>query len=246
MLGGALIGFADSYLADVDRRALRAGSAHAGLRARPAAVGRAISTSRRSGRPGEQDERRCRRDRDAGARRVSRTFLSAVFRILFFSAALVYLEWSLATIALVMAPLFWLAARSFSRLIKGAAREKRRRSGSLGRRHRGEPRQRPAGAGLQPAGRGGGPVPPGGGGDDAGRAGLHPDPRALHAPDGHAGAGGRAAGDRPRDLGGRPRAACRSVGCWSSWPISRSCSVRSATSARCRTRCSPPPRVPSG
>ncbi|WP_246551494.1 ABC transporter ATP-binding protein [Miltoncostaea oceani] len=57
--------------------------------------------------------------------------LSAVFRILFFGGALLYLEWSLATVALVIAPLFWLTARSFSRLTKNAAREKRRRSGSL-------------------------------------------------------------------------------------------------------------------
>ncbi len=58
-------------------------------------------------------------------------FLSAVFRIIFFGGALLYLEWSLAMVALVIAPLFWLTARSFSRLTKGAAREKRRRSGSL-------------------------------------------------------------------------------------------------------------------
>ncbi len=59
-------------------------------------------------------------------------FLSAIVRILFFAGALVYLEWTLATVALVIAPLFWLTARSFSRLIRGAAREARRRSGSLG------------------------------------------------------------------------------------------------------------------
>jgi ATP-binding cassette subfamily B protein len=58
-------------------------------------------------------------------------FLSAAFRILFFAGALVYLEASLAAIALVIAPLFWLTARGFSRLVRGAAREKRRRSGSL-------------------------------------------------------------------------------------------------------------------
>ena len=58
-------------------------------------------------------------------------FLSAAFRIIFFAGALIYLEPSLATIALVIAPLFWLTARGFSRLVRGAAREKRRRSGSL-------------------------------------------------------------------------------------------------------------------
>jgi ABC-type multidrug transport system fused ATPase/permease subunit len=57
--------------------------------------------------------------------------LSAVFRIVFFAGALFYLDWLLALIALVMAPLFWVTARRFSRLVKGAAREKRRRSGSL-------------------------------------------------------------------------------------------------------------------
>lgn len=57
--------------------------------------------------------------------------LSSVFRILFFAGALLYLDWKLAIIALVMAPLFWLVARGFARLVKGAAREKRRRSGSL-------------------------------------------------------------------------------------------------------------------
>jgi ATP-binding cassette, subfamily B, bacterial len=58
-------------------------------------------------------------------------FLSAAFRIIFFAGALIYLEASLAAIALVIAPLFWLTARKFSRLVRGAAREKRRRSGSL-------------------------------------------------------------------------------------------------------------------
>ena len=33
----------------------------------------------------------------------------------FFAGALIYLDWSLATVALVMAPLFWLTARRFSR-----------------------------------------------------------------------------------------------------------------------------------
>lgn len=58
--------------------------------------------------------------------------ISSVARIALFSAALFYLQWDLALISLVVAPLFWLSARRFSRLIKGAAREKRRRAGSLG------------------------------------------------------------------------------------------------------------------
>ena len=57
--------------------------------------------------------------------------ISYLLRIVFFSAALFYLQWDLALISLVVAPVFWLAARRFSRLIKVASREKRRRSGSI-------------------------------------------------------------------------------------------------------------------
>ena len=57
--------------------------------------------------------------------------ISALARILFFGGALFYLDWRLALASLVVAPLFFFAARSFSRLIKETAREKRRRSGSL-------------------------------------------------------------------------------------------------------------------
>ena len=57
--------------------------------------------------------------------------LSYSLRILFFGAALFYLQWDLALAALLVVPLFWLAARHFSRLIKVASREKRRRSGSI-------------------------------------------------------------------------------------------------------------------
>jgi ATP-binding cassette, subfamily B, bacterial len=57
--------------------------------------------------------------------------LSAVLRIVFFSGALIYLDWRLALVALVVTPLFLYVARRFSRLIKHASREKRRRSGSL-------------------------------------------------------------------------------------------------------------------
>jgi ABC-type multidrug transport system fused ATPase/permease subunit len=57
--------------------------------------------------------------------------VSAVFRILLFGGALVLLSWKLALAALVVAPLFYVAARSFGRLVRHAAREKRRRSGSL-------------------------------------------------------------------------------------------------------------------
>lgn len=57
--------------------------------------------------------------------------ISALARIVFFAGALLLLSWRLALVSLVVVPLFWLAARRFSRLVKHAAREKRRRTGSL-------------------------------------------------------------------------------------------------------------------
>jgi len=57
--------------------------------------------------------------------------LAYVFQLVFFMGALFYLEWRLALVALLVGPLFWLAARYFSRKIKRAAREERRRSGSI-------------------------------------------------------------------------------------------------------------------
>jgi ATP-binding cassette, subfamily B, bacterial len=53
-------------------------------------------------------------------------------RILFFAGALVYLDWQLALMSLVVAPVFWLIAWRFSSRIKSASREKRRRAGSIG------------------------------------------------------------------------------------------------------------------
>jgi len=58
-------------------------------------------------------------------------FLSYVFNVVFFTAALFYLQWDLALISLIVAPLFWVTAKRFSRLIRTASRERRRRSGSL-------------------------------------------------------------------------------------------------------------------
>ncbi|HVL30740.1 MAG TPA: ABC transporter ATP-binding protein [Solirubrobacteraceae bacterium] len=58
-------------------------------------------------------------------------FLSYVFSVLFFTAALFYLQWDLALISLVVAPLFWTTSKRFSQLIRTASRERRRRSGSL-------------------------------------------------------------------------------------------------------------------
>jgi ATP-binding cassette subfamily B protein len=62
---------------------------------------------------------------------VATTF-AAVLQIAFFVGALFYLQWDLALVSLVVAPLFFVVARRFSGLIKRASREKRRRSGSLG------------------------------------------------------------------------------------------------------------------
>ncbi len=58
--------------------------------------------------------------------------ISYAARIVFFGTALFLLQWRLALVALVVVPPFFWLARRFSRLSKEAAREKRRRSGSLG------------------------------------------------------------------------------------------------------------------
>ncbi len=58
-------------------------------------------------------------------------FLSYLFNVIFFTAALFYLQWDLALISLIVAPLFWVTAKRFSGLIRTASRERRRRSGSL-------------------------------------------------------------------------------------------------------------------
>ncbi|MFK0219591.1 ABC transporter ATP-binding protein [Streptomyces vinaceus] len=48
-----------------------------------------------------------------------------------FLGLLFYLSWDLTLLALIIVPLFWAAAQRFSRLIKDASRERRRRSGSI-------------------------------------------------------------------------------------------------------------------
>jgi len=58
--------------------------------------------------------------------------LSYSFQLLFFLGVLFYLRWELALVSLLVVPLFWLAARRFSRLIQQAVREERRRAGSIG------------------------------------------------------------------------------------------------------------------
>ncbi|MCB0882323.1 MAG: ABC transporter ATP-binding protein [Thermoleophilia bacterium] len=57
--------------------------------------------------------------------------LSAVTRIVVFAGILVYLDWVLAVVALVAAPFLWFLAERFSRRIRRASREARRRSGGL-------------------------------------------------------------------------------------------------------------------
>jgi ABC-type multidrug transport system fused ATPase/permease subunit len=57
--------------------------------------------------------------------------LTYLFQILFFGGALFFLDWRLALAALVAAPGFLLLARFFSRRIKDASRERRRRAGSI-------------------------------------------------------------------------------------------------------------------
>ena len=59
------------------------------------------------------------------------TGIGALARIVFFTGALFVLSWRLALVSLVVVPLFWWVAKRFARLVKHAAREKRRRSGSL-------------------------------------------------------------------------------------------------------------------
>lgn len=57
--------------------------------------------------------------------------ISYVLRILFFTAALFWLQWQLALAALIAVPLFGWLARRFSMRIKEATREQTRRSGAL-------------------------------------------------------------------------------------------------------------------
>ncbi|WP_232838998.1 ABC transporter ATP-binding protein [Streptomyces triticisoli] len=54
-----------------------------------------------------------------------------VLQLGIFVGLLFYLSWDLTLLAIVIVPLFWGAARHFSRLTKQASREHRRRSGSL-------------------------------------------------------------------------------------------------------------------
>jgi len=57
--------------------------------------------------------------------------LAYVLRIVYFAGALFYIQWVLALMSLIVAPLFWFVPRHFARVIRHASREKRRRSGSI-------------------------------------------------------------------------------------------------------------------
>ena len=57
--------------------------------------------------------------------------ISYGLRILLYGGALFYLEWQLACLALVVAPLFWAMSRVFARRLKEASRENRRTSGAM-------------------------------------------------------------------------------------------------------------------
>ncbi|MEQ7128602.1 ABC transporter ATP-binding protein [Actinopolymorpha sp. B11F2] len=61
---------------------------------------------------------------------VTRSASYAV-RILVFAGLALYLRWELALLAFVVVPLFWWVARHFSRQIRTASREKRRRTGGV-------------------------------------------------------------------------------------------------------------------
>jgi ATP-binding cassette subfamily B protein len=56
---------------------------------------------------------------------------SALVSLVFFAGAAVYLSWQLAMAAFIVSPLFWFAARSFSRQIQRRSREARRRNGGV-------------------------------------------------------------------------------------------------------------------
>jgi ATP-binding cassette, subfamily B, bacterial len=57
--------------------------------------------------------------------------LTYLFQFVFFVGALFYLQWRLALVSLFVVPLFLLVARYFSRKIRRATREERRRIGSI-------------------------------------------------------------------------------------------------------------------
>ncbi|MGH3429175.1 MAG: ABC transporter ATP-binding protein, partial [Mycobacteriales bacterium] len=63
----------------------------------------------------------------SGLVQLAATFL----RIAVFAGVAVYLRWELALAVFILAPIFWLAARSFTRRVKQAARQERRSNGAI-------------------------------------------------------------------------------------------------------------------
>src|ERR671917_610144 len=59
------------------------------------------------------------------------SIITYLFQLIFFVGALFYLQWRLALVSLLVVPLFLLVARYFSRKIRRATREERRRTGSV-------------------------------------------------------------------------------------------------------------------
>jgi subfamily B ATP-binding cassette protein MsbA len=59
------------------------------------------------------------------------TGTGAVLRLAIYAGALFWLQWQLALVSMVAAPLLWWVATHFSRLVKDVSRERRRRAGSL-------------------------------------------------------------------------------------------------------------------
>ena len=55
----------------------------------------------------------------------------AVLRLGIYAGALFWLQWQLALVSMIAAPLLWWVATHFSRLVKDVSRERRRRAGSL-------------------------------------------------------------------------------------------------------------------
>ena len=59
------------------------------------------------------------------------TGTGAVLRLAIYAGALFWLQWQLALVSMIAAPLLWWVATHFSRLVKDVSRERRRRAGSL-------------------------------------------------------------------------------------------------------------------
>ncbi len=61
----------------------------------------------------------------------TQTVVTASLGLIAYTGALFVLDWQLTLVSLTIAPVFWTVSRRFSRRIKAASRERRRRSGSV-------------------------------------------------------------------------------------------------------------------